>query len=64
MIRSLFTGFFILTGAIISNLFAPKIQLKTWYDFLQGILESLSFWNQVSFKDLVWLFLLIPSFWG
>ena len=58
MIRLLFTGFFILIGAIISNLFAPKIQLKTWYDFLQGMLESLSFWNQVSFKDLVWLFYL------
>ena len=40
MIRLLFTGFFIITGAIISNLFAPKIQLKTWYDFLQGILEK------------------------
>jgi hypothetical protein len=64
MIRLLFTGFFILTGAIISNLFAPKIQLKTWYDFLQGMLESLSFWNQVSFKDLMYLFLFIPSFWG
>jgi hypothetical protein len=60
MIRLLFTGVFILTGAIISNLFAPKIQLKTWYDFLQGILESLSFWNQVSFKDLVWLFFIYP----
>ena len=64
MIRLLFTGFFILTGAIISNLFAPKIQLKTWYDFLQGMLESLSFWNQVSFKDLMYLFLFIPSVWG
>jgi hypothetical protein len=62
MIRLLFTGFFILTGAIISNLFAPKIQLKTWYDFLQGMLESLSFWNQVSFKDLVWLFYLSIAF--
>ncbi|MDG2234723.1 MAG: hypothetical protein P8K74_00680 [Flavobacteriaceae bacterium] len=60
MIRLLFTGFFIITGAIISNLFAPKIQLKTWYDFLQGILESFSFWNQVSFKDLVWLFFIYP----
>ena len=63
MIRLLFTGF-ILTGAIISNLLASKIQFKTWYDFLQGILESLSFWNQVSFKDLMYLFLFIPSFWG
>ena len=60
MIRLLFTGFFILIGAIISNLFAPKIQLKTWYDFLQGILESLSFCNQVSFKDLLWLFFIYP----
>ena len=64
MIRLLFTGFFILTGAIISNLFAPKIQLKTWYDFLQGILESLSFWNHVSFKDLVWLFFIYPFLLG
>ena len=63
MIRLLFTGF-ILTGAIISNLLASKIQFKTWYDFLQCMLESLSFWNQVSFKDLMYLFLFIPSFWG
>ena len=63
MIRLLFTGF-ILTGSIISNLLASKIQFKTWYDFLQGMLESLSFWNQVSFKDLMYLFLFIPSFWG
>ena len=63
MIRLLFTGF-ILTGAIISNLLTSKIQFKTWYDFLQGMLESLSFWNQVSFKDLMYLFLFIPSFWG
>ena len=63
MIRLLFTGF-ILTGAIISNLLTSKIQFKTWYDFLQGMLESLSFWNKVSFKDLMWLFLFIPSFWG
>ena len=64
MIRLLFTGFFILIGAIISNLFAPKIQLKTWYDFLQGMLESFSFWNQVSIKDLVWLFFIYPLLLG
>ena len=63
MIRLLFTGF-ILTGAIISNLLASKIQFKTWYDFLQGMLESLSFWNQVSFKDLVWLFFIYPFLLG
>ena len=63
MIRLLFTGF-ILTGAIISNLLASKIQFKTWYDFLQGMLESLSFWNQVSFKDLVFLFFIYPFLLG
>ena len=64
MIRLLFLGLFILTGAIISNLFAAKIQFKTWYDFHQGVLESLSFWNQVSFKDLMLLFFIYPFLLG
>jgi len=57
-------GIFILVGAIISNFFASKIQCKTWYDFLQGMLEGFSFWNQVSFKDLVWLFFIYPLLLG
>ena len=64
MIRLFFMGFLSFQGAIISNLLASKIQFKTWYDFLQGILESLSFWNQVSFKDLVWLFFIYPFLLG
>lgn len=64
MIRLFFMGIFILTAAIISNFFAAKIQCKTWYDFLQGMLESFSFWNQVSIKDLVWLFFIYPLLLG
>jgi hypothetical protein len=64
MIRLFFLAFFILTGAIITNLFAPKIQFKAWYDFLLGILESFSFWNQVNFKDLLLLFFIYPLLLG
>ena len=63
MIRLCFVGFFILTGAIIANLFAIKIECKTWYDFLQGISVNISYWNQVSIKEGLWLFLFILYFW-
>ena len=64
MIRLCFVGFFILTGAIIANLFAIKIQCKTWYDFLQGISVNISYWNQVSIKEGLWLFFIYPLFLG
>tara|TARA_B110000444_G_C18689428_1_gene523562 strand:- start:205 stop:441 length:237 start_codon:yes stop_codon:yes gene_type:complete len=64
MIRLCFVGFFILTGAIIANLFAIKIECKTWYDFLQGISVNISYWNQVSIKEGLWLFFIYPLFLG
>ena len=64
MIRLYFIGFFILMGAIVSNSLAAKIQCKTWYDFLQGMLETITFWNQVKFKDIIWLFFIYPLLLG
>ncbi len=64
MIRLCFVGLFILTGAIIANIFAIKLQCKTWYDFLQGISLNLSYWNQLSIKDGLWLFIIYPFFLG
>ena len=64
MIRLYFIGFFILTGEIASNTLATKVQCKTWYDFLQGMLETFTFWNEVKFKDIIWLFFIYPLLLG
>ena len=64
MIRLYFIGFFILVGAIASNTLAAKVQCKTWYDFLQGMLETFTFWNQVRLKDIIWLFFIYPFLLG
>ncbi len=64
MIRLYFIGFIILIGAIASNALAAKVQCKTWYDFLQGMLETFTFWNQVRLKDIIWLFFIYPFLLG
>ena len=64
MIRFYIVGVFVLVGAIFANLFAAKIQCKTWYDFLQGLYENKAFWNEISIKDILWLFLFYPIFLG
>jgi len=64
VIRIYFIGIFVLVGAIFANLFAAKIQLKSWYDLLQGIAKEFSLWNQLEIKDALWLFLFYPFFLG
>lgn len=59
-----FVGIFILVGAILANVFAAKIQLKSWYDLLQGLAEESTYWSQLKIKDSLWLFLFYPFFLG
>ncbi len=64
VIRIYIIGIFVLVGALLANLFAAKIQLKSWYDLLQGLAKELSFWSQLGVKDFLWLFLIYPFLLG
>ena len=56
MIKYFFIGVIILISAIIANIIAAKLGLKTWYDFLNGINTGVS----LSIFDYIWLFALYP----
>ena len=64
MIRLFCLGFFILITALAANFLASKLQFKTWYDFIYGLASSSDYWTQVTFKDLLWLFILYPLLLG
>ena len=64
MIRIYFIGLFILITAIVSNILAVKLQLKSWYDLLNGLANSKSYWELITFKDSLWLFLIYPFVLG
>ena len=64
MIRIYFIGLFILITAIVANILAVKLQLKSWYDLLNGLPNSKSYWELITFKDSLWLFLVYPLVLG
>ena len=64
MIRIYFIGLFILITAIVTNILAVKLQLKSWYDLLNGLANSKSYWELITFKDSLWLFLVYPLVLG
>ena len=64
MIRIYFIGLFILITAIIANFLAVKLQLKSWYDLLNGLANSKSYCELITFKDSLWLFLVYPLVLG
>ena len=64
MIRIYFIGLFILITAIVANILAVKLQLKSWYDLLNGLANSKSYWELITFKDSLWLFLAYPLVLG
>ncbi len=64
MIRIYFIGLFILITAIIANILTVKLQLKSWYDLLNGLASSKSYWELITFKDSLWLFLVYPFVLG
>lgn len=64
MIRIYFIGLFILITALVANILAVKLQLKSWYDLLNGLANSKSYWELITFKDSLWLFLVYPLVLG
>ena len=51
-------GFLILLGAILANLIATKLNLKSWYDLFIGVSENSNYWNQIRIIDGIWLLLI------
>ena len=60
MLRLYFIGIIILVSAIILNIIAQFLGLKTWYDFLNGISEKMP----IKSWDFFWLFFLYPFLLG
>ena len=60
-------GLVILLTAILANIIATYLNLKTWHDFYYTILEKESFLQglkEQSIFDFVWLFFLYPLILG
>jgi hypothetical protein len=64
MIRVYFIGLFILITAIIANVIAAKLQLKSWYELLDGLTNSSPLSDLLTLKDSLWLFILYPLILG
>lgn len=64
MIRVYFIGLFILITAIIANVIAAKLQLKSWYALLDGLANSSTLSDLLTLKDSLWLFILYPLILG
>ena len=59
MIKYYFIGVIILISAILANIIAAKLGLKTWYDFLNSIGNS-----PLKLMDYLWLFGIYPLILG
>ena len=59
MIKYYFIGVIILISAILANIIASKLGLKTWYDFLNSIGNS-----SLKLMDYLWLFGIYPQILG
>lgn len=57
-------GILILLGAILANLIATKLNLKSWYDLFLGLSENSNYWNQIRIIDGIWLILIYPLYLG
>lgn len=64
MIRVYFIGLFILITAIIANVIAAKLKLKSWYALLDGLANSSTLSDLLTLKDSLWLFILYPLILG
>ncbi len=60
MTRIYIIGILILLGAILANLIATKLNLKSWYDLFLGLSENSNYWNQIRIIDGIWLILIYP----
>tara|TARA_A100001015_G_C14665369_1_gene584702 strand:+ start:139 stop:381 length:243 start_codon:yes stop_codon:yes gene_type:complete len=64
MIRLYIIGLFILLIALAANALAYWIQCKSWYEFINGLMNTKNYWNTLSLKDGLWLFLIYPFLLG
>ena len=60
MTRLYIIGILILLGAILSNIIATKLNLKSWYDLFLGVSENSNYWSQIRIIDFLWLILIYP----
>ena len=60
MTRLYVIGVLILLGAILANIIASKLNLKSWYDIFLGVSESSDYWSQIRIIDGIWLMLIYP----
>lgn len=65
MLRLYITGLLVLLVALAANALAYAIGAKTWYDFI-GLLQQHGWqsFSKLSWKDILWLFLLYPLLLG
>ena len=64
MTRLYVIGILILLGAILANIIATKLNLKSWYDLFLGVSENSNYWSQIRIIDGIWLILIYPLFLG
>ena len=57
-------GILILLGAILANITATKLNLKSWYDLFVGASENSNYWSQIRIIDFLWLIIFYPLFLG
>lgn len=57
-------GVLILLGAILANIIATKLNLKSWYDLFLGISENSNYWIRIRIIDGIWLILIYPLYLG
>ena len=60
MARLYIIGILILLGAILANIIASKLNLKSWYDLFLGVSESSNYWSHIRIIDSIWLILVYP----
>ena len=53
-------GILILLGAILANIIATKLNLKSWYDLFLGVSENSNYWSRIRIIDGIWLILIYP----
>ena len=57
-------GILILLGAILANIIATKLNLKSWYDLFLGVSENSNYWSQIRIIDGIWLIIIYPLYLG
>ena len=60
MTRLYLIGILILFGAILANIIATKLNLKSWYDLFLGVSENSHYWSRIRIIDGIWLILIYP----